>query len=75
MCLTTLSDEYNLPLNSVQLMVSKVLMFHENTELLPSGDCYDLSPGNNESTEHIMIVHVGKSFRNQPNLVEVAKED
>ena len=25
-------------------MVSKVLMFNENTELLPSGDCYDLSP-------------------------------
>ena len=62
MCLTTLSDESNPNLNAVQLMVSKVLMFHEITELLRSDDCYDLSPGNNEPTEHIPIVLVGISW-------------
>ena len=43
MCITTFSDDSNLTLNSVQRMVSKVLIFHENTDLLPSVDCYDLS--------------------------------
>ena len=27
-------------------MVSKLIMFHENTELLPSGESHDLSLGN-----------------------------
>ena len=45
MWLTTFSDEYNPPRNIVQIMVSKALMFHENSELLPSGDFYDLSLG------------------------------
>ena len=53
-------------------MVSKSLMIHENTELLPSGDCYDLSPGNNDPTEHIMLVIFGIPVRNQPDLLEVA---
>ena len=75
MCLTTLSDEYIPPKNSVQLMVSKFLIFHENTELLPFGNCYDLSSGNNDPTEHIMLVLVGIPVRNKPELVEVAKED
>ena len=75
MCLTTLSDESNPPLKSVQLMVSKVLMFHENTELLPSSDCYDLYTGNNDPTKHITLVLVGIPVRNQPDLVEVTKED
>ena len=75
MCLTNLSGESNKPLNSLQPMVSKFLMFHENTELLPSSDCYDLSPGNIDPTEHIMLVFVGITIRNQPDLVEVAKED
>ena len=49
MCLDTLSDDSNPPLNAVQLMVSKVLVFHENTEVhIPYGDSYDLYPGNNE---------------------------
>ena len=43
MCLTTFYDGSNPPLNTVQLMVSKVLMFHENTDLIPFGDSYDLS--------------------------------
>ena len=74
MCLTTFSDETNTSLKSVQLMVTKVLMFHENTELLPSGDRYDLSLGNNESTKHITPVLVGIPVRNQPDLVKVSKE-
>ena len=56
-------------------MVSKVLMFHENTELLPSGDYYDLYTVNNDPTKHIMLVLVGIPIINQPNLVEVAKKD
>ena len=75
MCLTTFSDDYNPPLNTVQLMVSKVLMFNENIELLPSGDCYDLSPGNNDPTKHTTLVLVRTPVRNQLGWVEVAKED
>ena len=75
MCHTTFSYECNPPLNAVQLMVSKVLIFHENTELLPSVDCYDLYPGNNDPAEHTTIVLVGIPVRNQTDWVEVAKED
>ena len=74
MCLTIFSDESNPSLNSVQLMVSKVFMFHKNTDLLPSGDCYDLSSGNNDPTEQITLVLVGIPVRNQPGLVEIVKE-
>ena len=56
-------------------MVSKVLKFHENTELLTSGDCYDLSPGNNDPIEDIMIFLVVIPIINQLGLVELAKED
>ena len=70
-----LYDESNPPLNTVQRMVSKVLMFHENTELLPSGDSYDLSTGNNYPIENTTLVLVGITVRNQPELVEVAMED
>ena len=57
-CLATLSNSSNPLLNAVQLVVSEVLMFHENTELFPSGDSYDISPGNNEPTKHITLVLV-----------------
>ena len=70
-----LYDESNPPLNTVQRMVSKVLMFHENTELLPSVDCYDLYPGNNDPTDQITLVLLGISVQNQPDWVESAKED
>ena len=60
-------------MKSVQLMVSKVLMFHENTDLLPSGDLYDLYPGNTDPTKHITLVLVGIPVRDQPELVEVLK--
>ena len=56
-------------------MVSEVLMFHENKELLPSVDWYDLYPGNNYPTEHITLVFVGIHARNKPEWVEVVKED
>ena len=72
MCLTTFYDEYNPSLKSVQLMVSKVLMFHKNIDLLPSGDFYDLYPGNNDPTKHITLFLVEVPVRNQPDLVEVA---
>ena len=75
MCLTILSDESNPPMNAVQLIVSKVLMFHENTELLSSCDCYELSLGDNYPTDNITLVLVGISVRNQPYWVEVEKED
>ena len=75
MCLATLSDKSKPPLKSVQIVVSKLLMFHENTELLPSGDCYYLSPGNNYPTDHIMLLLVRIPVINQPDWVEVAIED
>ena len=56
-------------------MVSKVLMFHENTELLPSGDCYDLYPGNSDPNERIALVFVGIPVRNQLGYEEVSNED
>ena len=73
MYLTTLSYEYNPPLNSVKLMVSKVLTFLVNIELIPSGDWYDLSTGNNYPTKHIALFLVGIPVIYQPDLVEVAK--
>ena len=53
------SYDSNSLLNAVQLMVSEVLEFHENTELFPSGDSYEISPGNNYSTERNMFVILG----------------
>ena len=73
MCLTTFSDKYKPPLNAVEIVVSKVLMFHENIELLPSVYFYDLYPGNNYPNEHITLVLVGIPVINQPEWVEVAK--
>ena len=75
MCITNFSDDYNPLLNEVKLMVSEVLMFHENTELFPSGDSYDISPVNNEPTKRIMIVLVGIPILNQLGWDKVAKED
>ena len=56
-------------------MVSKELIFHENKELIPSGDWYDLSTGNNDPTKIITLILVGIPVINQPDLVEVAKKD
>ena len=74
MCLSNLSDESNPLLNSLQLMVPKVLTFHENTEPLPSRDCYYLYTGNNDPIEHIMLSLVGITVGNQLDLAEVLKE-
>ena len=74
-CLTNLSDDANPLLNAVQLVVSKVLMFCENTELFPSGDSYDISPGNNDPTNRITLVLVGVPILNQLVWLEVVKED
>ena len=72
MCLTTVADESNPPLNAVQLMVSNVFMFHENIVLLPYGDFYDLSQGRNDPNNHITLVLVGLPVSNQLVWVEVA---
>ena len=55
-------------------MVSKVLMFHENTEQLPSVDFYDLYPGNNDPTYDIMLVLVRIPVLNQPDWLEAANK-
>ena len=47
MSLTTVSDDSNPLINKWQLMVPKILMFHENTDIFPYGDSYDISRGNN----------------------------
>ena len=62
-------------MNTVQRMVSKVLLFHENTELLPSVEFDDLYTVNNDPTDHITLVLVGIPVRNQPDWVEAAKKD
>ena len=72
MCLTNFYDESNPPLNTVKLLVSKALMFHENTELIPSVECYDLYPTNYDPTEHIKLVIFGIPVINKPDWVEVA---
>ena len=75
MCLNTFYDDSNPLLNAVKLVVSKVLMFHENTEMSPSGESYDTSPGNNEPTKRTTLVIVGITIRNQLVWVEAVKED
>ena len=64
MCLNTFYDDSNPPLNTVQLMVSEVLICDENTDMLPSGDSYDLSMGNIDPAECITVVIVGIIVRN-----------
>ena len=61
--------------SAAQLMVSKVIMLHENTELFPSGDYYDISLGNNYPTERITLVLVGIPIRIQLLWVGVLKEE
>ena len=75
MCLNNFFGDYNTLLNAVKLMVSEVLMFHENTELLPSGDSSDIYLGNNETTKRITLVIVGAPVRNKLGRVKVDKED
>ena len=73
--ITALYDDYNPITNSVKLMVSEVLMFHENKDLFLSGDSYNLYPGNNYPIERITLVFVGITIRNQLGWVEVVKDD
>ena len=75
MCLTNLSDDSNQPLNTLQFMDYRVLMAHENTELIPSGDCYDLSRGNYDTNKHATPVLFGKPVINQLGWVDIVKED
>ena len=73
MCLTTFSGDSNPPMNVVQLMVSEVTMFHENTGLRPSGDSYEFYKLNNDPTKNIAPVFFGIPGRNQIVWVELAK--
>ena len=75
MCLATFSDDSNPLLNALKLIVSGVFMFHENTELFPSDDSYDISPGNAEPTERITFVLLRIPIINQLVWVHLAKED
>ena len=54
-------------------MLYKVIMFHENTELLPYGDSYDLYMGNIEPAEYIKLVLDKIPFRKKIGWVELAK--
>ena len=56
MCLNNFSDDSNSPLKKLKLMVFEVFMFHENTELIPSGESHELSMGDNYPTERIKLV-------------------
>ena len=62
-------------MNLVKIMVSEVLMFHENTDLFPSGDSYDIYPDDNDLTKRITLILVAVPTRNQPGWVMSAKED
>ena len=75
MCIYTWYYDYNPLLKAVQLMVSEVLILHENIELFPSGDSYDISLGNNYIKNLTPLVLVRKPIRNQLGWVDVAKED
>ena len=73
MCLTNFSDNSKPHLKKLKLMVSKILVFYKNTELLPYCDFYDLSPGNNYPTKYITIVLIRITISNQLGWEEVAK--
>ena len=62
-------------MNKVQLMVSKALMFHENTDMFSSCNSYYLSPCNNDPTKNINIVLVWRPIRNQFGWLKVSKEN
>ena len=65
----------NPPLNVLQLTVLEVLMFNENTNMLPPGDSSDLYPVNNDTTEEIKLLLFMVPLRNQILWVGVVTED
>ena len=71
MFFNTFSIDSNPPLNTVQLMVFEFLILHENTEMIPSRDSYNLYTGNNDPTEVIMLFIVGVPTINQLGWVQV----
>ena len=74
MCLNNFSGDFKAPMNAAQLMVYEFLMFHENTDMLPSGDFYDVSLGDIDPAEQIMLVLFVIPLRNQLGWVEKSKE-
>ena len=71
MCTRSFYIHYTPPLTTVQLLVLEVLIFHENTEILPPGGSSNLSPGNYDSIKGIRIILVSRFFRNKIGWVEV----
>ena len=59
MLLTTLGVHNNQPFITVKLILLKVIMFHQNKELLPPGDYSDLSLGNKDPTKGINLSLLG----------------
>ena len=59
----------------MQLIVSEVLMVHENKELFPSDDSYEISTGNNDTMKRTTLVLVRIPIINQLIWAEVAKKD
>ena len=65
MCLTAFSVESNPFLNTMRLVVFQVLMLHESTEVLLSGDPSDIYLENNDPDERITLVLVGITVINK----------
>ena len=58
----------------MELFVFEVHMFHENTELLPSDDSYEISMGDDNINEGITTFLVGISINNQLVWVKVVNK-
>ena len=56
----------------MKLVVSKFLIFNENPDQFPSGDSYEISPDDSDTTKYITLVLVGIPTRNHLGWVEVA---
>ena len=59
MCIRYFCIHYKPPFKTVKLVEQNVITFHENAELVPPGDSYDIHIGNYDPTEGITIFLVG----------------
>ena len=65
---------YKIPMNTVQLIVFKVLMFYENIGLLPSVDSSEISTGNDDPNEGTTLLLVSIYISNKLVYTEVVNE-
>ena len=72
-CLRKFAVHPNPTLSIVQLTILSVLMFNENTDMIPSDDSSRLFPGNNYPTEVSTLILVRINFRNKLVLAELEK--